>query len=245
MRTLRVPVLLASIGAAVAVVVALVLLLVLPVVVALVVGVVVGAVVALQFFLRAEASVIGSTRPRLVDEDDEPRLHNMLDGLCDSHGFHRPALAIIDDDARNAVVYGRSASRVTLAVTRGVRDSLSSMELEGLLARELALATHDGLPAATVMVPILAVLPGGLRTRVSAWFSGPQQPMIDDFDAVRFTRYPPGLASALDTMAAASTVVAGVGRTSGHLWVVPPDTSGSPMLDLPTIDARAAALREL
>jgi hypothetical protein len=73
--------------------------------------------------------------------------------------------------------------------------------------------------------------------------------MLDDFGAVQFTRYPPGLAAALDRMSEGSTVVAGAGRTSAHLWVVPPDQLGdtavSPASDQPTINARAAALREL
>jgi hypothetical protein len=81
--------------------------------------------------------------------------------------------------------------------------------------------------------------------RVTNWYVGEQRPMLDDFDAVRFTRYPPGLAAALDKLASGSTVIAGAGRTSGHLWVAPPLAMGATASDQPTIDARAAALREL
>ena len=169
----------------------------------------------------------------------------MIDGLCDSHGFRRPRLAIVEDDARNALVYGRSHDRATLVVTTGLRDALTRMELEGLLARELALATHDGLPGATVAAGILGLLPGSLRSSLLTWWIGEQRSMLDDFDAVRFTRYPPGLAAALDKLAGASTFVAGAGRYGGHLWVAPPTATGSPAPTQPTIDARAAALREL
>jgi hypothetical protein len=96
-----------------------------------------------------------------------------------------------------------------------------------------------------VLVPILAMLPASLRSPISSWFVGDQRTFLDDFDAVRFTRYPPGLAAALDKLAEGSTVVPGAGRTSGYLWVVPPSAAGSPAPDTPTIDARAAALREL
>ncbi|HEX7096984.1 MAG TPA: hypothetical protein VF183_13945 [Acidimicrobiales bacterium] len=245
MRTVRVPVVLAPVGVLVGVVVFVALLFVLPVLVAVLAGVLAGVAVAVVLYLRSEAAVIGSMRLRVVDEDDEPRLHNMIDGLCDSHGFRRPTLAIIDDPARNAVVFGRRHDRVTLAITAGLRDALTRMELEGLLARELALATHRSLPGATVMVPVLTLLPGSLRERVVIWLLGEHRAMLDDFGAVRFTRYPPGLAGALDKLADASTVVAGAGRTSGHLWVAPPIDASVQASDQPTIHTRAAALREL
>jgi heat shock protein HtpX len=245
MRTVRVPVLLAPIALVVAVVVGLVFFAFTPWIVALIVGVVAGLSAAFALYARAERAVIGSLTLRPVDEDDEPRLQNMIDGLCDSHGFHRPTLAIIDDPALNAVVFGRRPDHATLALTTGLRDALTRMELEGLLARELALATHPALPGATVLVPVLALLPTGLRGPVANWYVGEHRSLLDDFDAVRFTRYPPGLAAALDKLAAASTVVAGAGRTSGHLWVAPPLATGSTATDQPTIDARAAALREL
>lgn len=245
MRIVRAPLVLAPVGVVVGLVVAIVFVLFAPVWLALVLGVLAGVAAALALYFRSEAAVLGSLEPVVVDEDDEPRLHNMIDGLCDSHGFRRPTLAIIDSPARNAVVYGRSRDHVTLAITTGLRDALTRMELEGLLARELALATHEALPGATVIVPVLALLPGGLRARVTSWLVGEHRAMLDDFDAVRFTRYPPGLAGALDKLAEGSTFVAGAGRTSGHLWVAPPHETGVQALDQPTIDARAAALREL
>jgi hypothetical protein len=249
MRTVRVPALLAPIGVGVAIVVTVVLLLLLPPSVAVIIGVLAGVAVAAWFYVRAEAAVVGSMRLRVVGDDDEPRLENMVDGLCDSHGFRRPTLALIEDSARNAVVFGRKPGHVTLAITTGLRDALIRMELEGLLARELALATHDGLAGATVLVPVLAVLPRSLRERVLAAYLGDHRAMLDDFDAVHFTRYPPGLAAALDAIGEGSTVVAGAGRTSAHLWVAPPDVDGdaaaSATPNQPTIHARAAALREL
>jgi heat shock protein HtpX len=249
MRAVRAPALLAPIGVIVAIVVAAILLIVLPPIVAVLIGIVVGVGVAASFYVRADSAVVGSLRLEPVSDDDEPRLQNMIDGLCDSHGFRRPRLALIDDPARNAVVFGRSPADVTLAITTGLRDALTRMELEGLLARELALATHPGLSGATVLVPVLGVLPSGVRSRLTEWYVGADRVLLDDFGAVRFTRYPPGLAAALDKMGEASTVVAGAGRASAHLWVVPPDqqTSAavSPALDQPTIHARADALREL
>lgn len=245
MRVVRVPVLLLAIGAVVAAIVVIALVFFVPLLLTVLLALLAGAAVAATLYQRSERAVLGTLRPRVVDDDDEPRLHNMLDGLCDSHGFRRPDLAIIDDPARNAMAYGRSAERATIVVTTGLRDALSRMELEGLLARELALATHDGLPGATVLAAVLGLFPESLRAKVLAWLLGEQRTMLDDFDAVRFTRYPPGLAAALDKLTDASTVVAGAGRNAGYLWVAPPLETGTPAPTQPTIDARAAALREL
>jgi heat shock protein HtpX len=245
MRVVRVPLLLFVVGAVIASVVTLALVFILPMVVAIIVGLVAGVAAAAFVYLRSDAAVLGSLQPEFVDQIDEPRLHNMIDGLCDSHGFRRPRLALVDAAACNAMVYGRSHEHTTLVVTTGLRDALTRMELEGLLARELALATHDGLAGATVVVPLLGLMPESLRTSLLTWWIGAQRSMLDDFDAVRFTRYPPGLAAALDKLAGASTVVAGAGRYGGHLWVAPPTEAGSPAPTQPTIDARAAALREL
>jgi heat shock protein HtpX len=246
MKAIGVPALLVPIGLAIAVVVALILIVVgAPLVVAVPVAVVLGAAVAVGFFLAAEPAVVGKLQVRIVDDIDEPRLYNMVDGLCDSHGFRQPTLAVVHDDAQNAVVYGRTADRATLAVTSGLLAQASRMELEGLLARELALANHPGLPAATVLVPILRVLPAGLRARVLGWFLGAQRTVLDDIGAVRYTRYPPGLVAALDALGRGSTVVAGAGHASSHLWVVTPTATASAGLPTPTIDERIAALREL
>ena len=246
MKTPRVALVLAPVALVVAVIVLVAVALIgMPWWLALALGIAVGGANAAAFYFRSEDAAVGRVRLRVVTSEDEPRLHNMVDGLCDSHGFRRPALALIDDGNLNALVFGRSPARATLAITTGLRDSLSRLELEGLLARELTLATHDGLPAATVLVPLLSVMPKGARRRVVAWFLGHHRAVLDDFGAVRLTRYPPGLAAALDKLARASTVIAGAGPTSGHLWVATPTAAGLNDLDSATIDERVAALREL
>jgi heat shock protein HtpX len=246
MRSTRVALLLAIPAVAAALVVAVITALIgLPIWLAVLVGIAVGVAVAFVIYARSDAAVAGELATRPVTVYDEPRLHNMVDGLCDSHGFRRPAIAVIDDPGRNAVVWGRRADHANLAVTQGLLDSLNRMELEGLLARELALTGHHGLPAATVLVSLLSLVPGSARERLVAWLLGEHRTVLDDFDAVRLTRYPPGLVAALDKLGQGSTFVRGAKRTSSHLWVAAPTAAGSLAPDTPTIDERIAALREL
>ena len=193
----------------------------------------------------SEHAVMGALVLHPATEADQPRLYNMVDGLCDSHGFRRPALYVIDDDGRNAVVFGRRSDRVSLAVTRGWLDALSRMGLEGLLARELARGNDPTLPAATAVASVARVLPGGLGRRLVRRVAGTHRAMLDDFAAVRLTRYPPGLADALAVQNAGSPVVRGAVRYSAHLWVAPPVIGQSVLGDIAPLDVRVDALREL
>ena len=205
------------------------------------------AAVALGAWLirSSEQAVIGGLSLHPATEADQPRLFNMVDGLCDSHGFRHPALFVIDDDARNAVVFGRRGDRASIAVTRGWLEAVSRMGLEGFLARELARCDHPGLPMATVAVSVARVLPGGLRAGLLRRITGPHRAMLDDFEAVRLTRYPPGLAEALATLAEGSAVVRGAVPSSAPLWVAPPVAGRSVLGAVTPLDIRVDALREL
>ncbi len=239
-------VLVAPVCAVPAVVIAVVLALVgVPIWAVVVAAVVVAVVFGAWLIVTSDKVARGGLVLRDVHEADYGRLFNMVEGLCDSHGFRRPALHVIDNDARNAVVYGRNSDHATLAVTRGWLDSLSRMGLEGLLARELALANSASLPTVTVAASVARVLPGAVRTWFLQRVLGEHRLILDDFEAVRLTRYPPGLAEALVTQQAGSPVVAGAAPTSGHLWVTPPGRDSVSVGHAISLDLRVDALREL
>lgn len=216
-----------------------------PVIVAVLLPVLAAFAFAVWLIRSSEQAVIGALAMRPATEADQPRLFNMVDGLCDSHGFRRPALFVIDDDGRNAVVYGRRADRASLAVTRGWLDTMSRMGLEGLLARELARCNSPALPTATVAASVARVLPGGLRGRLVRRVTGAHRAMLDDFEAIGLTRYPPGLAAALATLNEGTPVVRGAGSFTVHLWVTPPVAGRSILGEIAPLDLRVDALREL
>jgi hypothetical protein len=211
--------------------------------VAIVVGVLAGAVAALLVLRRADAAVLKGLPSRAVDEDDEPRLHNILDGLCDSHGFQKPVVVVIDDDGANACVFGRDVEHGTLAITRGLVATLDRMQLEGVLARELAVLDDHRRPAATVAVALRSVLPRSAGERLVRDVVGAERAVRDDLEAVRLTRYPPGLASALAAIGGSATVRA-ANPAGAHLWMVDPVGAGDET-DGWALDARVDALREL
>ncbi len=72
-----------------------------------------------------------------VTRKEEPELYNLLENLCISQGVPMPKLEIIETHARNAFASGISNATYSITVTRGIMNSLTKEELEGVLAHEL------------------------------------------------------------------------------------------------------------
>lgn len=240
--------LLAPLGALVALVVFAVTALVgVPIVLAAVVSVVIGVTIVVLLFHQADALVLKGLRVQKADVRTQPRVLNVLDGLCDSHGFRKPAVVIVDDPARNACGFGRHAHHGTMALTSGLVDSLDRLQLEGVLARELTALSAKSRPAATTIVSLRRFLPRRMGDNLVRRVQGDERAVRDDFEAVRYTRYPPGLAAALATIDGGTSVVTGANRAARHLWLVDPIDAASDegASDDWPVNTRVAALREL
>lgn len=72
-----------------------------------------------------------------VTRKEEPELYNLFENLCISVGLKMPRLEIIETHARNAFASGINDKTFTVTVTRGLLQSLSKDEVEGVLAHEL------------------------------------------------------------------------------------------------------------
>lgn len=209
------------------------------------IGLVVGVAFAAWLVLSAESVASSGLVTRTATERAEPSLFNMIDWICDANGYRRPELLIIDSDSCNSLVFAKTAGQPTLGLTSGWLESLSGVGLEGLLARELARANDDSLPTLTVAASVSRVLPGSLAAKMVQRLTGQHRAMLDDFAAVRSSRYPPGLADALECMHARSPLVPGASKAAAHLWAEHPVSGRSALAEHAPIDIRIAALREL
>ncbi len=72
-----------------------------------------------------------------VSRMDEPELYNLVENLAISTGMTMPRLEIIETHARNAFASGIDQKSFSITVTRGLMNSLTRDELEGVLAHEL------------------------------------------------------------------------------------------------------------
>ena len=134
-----------------------------------------------------------------------------------------------------------------LIVSAPLLESLSRIELEGVVAQQLS-QIHDGSTSlATLVAALRATAPFGsvLGSRLTA-ASEPDRQLLADLAGVRLTRYPPGLASALDAIGAGSTEIAAADAATAALWLTDPLVSGAPEVDgSASLDVRVATLREL
>ena len=210
-----------------------------------VLAVVVALVLVAVAYLYADRMVLGLSHARPVSADDEPRYHNLVEGLCVSAGLPKPELYVIDDEAPNSFATGRNADHAAIVVTTGLLQKLSRMELEGILAHELShIRSHDilvtSLGAALVGLPLTPA--GPLANRLLSSLVGRGRERDADLGGVRLTRYPPGLAAALEKVGRAGAGAVPASRATAHLWISSPlDTSDG----AGRLDERIKALREM
>lgn len=213
--------------------------------VGLVLGVVVGTLVALGLHRSATGTVRRAVGGRPADAVAHARLVNLVDKLATGAGVPVPDLVVVDDEAPNALAAGLRPRTGFVAVTTGLLGALDRVQLEGVLAHELArLKSHDTRPG-TVAVPLLrwfGWVPGA-EQRIRATALGPGRLAEADLQGVAITRYPPALAAALERLAADGRRV-GAPAAVAHLWIDPPLGDVDPLVR-PPLEERIATLREL
>ena len=202
---------------------------------------VVALVLAVVAYLYADRVVLRLSHARPVSTEEEPRYHNLVEGLCVSAGLPKPELYVVDDEAANSFATGRSPAHAAIVVTTGLLEKLSLMEMEGVLAHELAhIRSNDtlvnGLGTALVALPLMPA--GGLAGRLLAALVGRGRERDADISGVRLTRYPPGLAAALEKVRGDGADAASVSRATAHLWIASPLDGGG-------FDERIKALRDM
>jgi heat shock protein HtpX len=233
-------------------------------VIAAIIGILVGAGVAAgRTIVLRNAAPAGLTQVvggQPVTPSEQPRLVNLLEGLCVTSGVAEPELRIVHDRGANVAVFGGPHAGV-IVVTSGLVDALGRVELEGVLAECLwRIRTSDaelaGLVATFRAGPALratgATPPNGWdrrRDALAAPFDGHRH-LLADQGAVSLTRYPPGLARALERMEGIGTAVTSATWGTAHLWICPPmpggvGDSGVDAAGFPPTGLRVDALAEL
>ena len=186
--------------------------------------------------------VTAGQRPPFVDEAAASRIVDVVEGLCASFGLRHAEVRVIDDPAPNAISVGQRPDEGTIFVTSGLLVMLDRIELEGVVAHELAHLrrgdTFSGDLAARAFGSLGRI--GGPLGSTSRGVVGDDREAAADLAAVAVTRYPPGLLAALDKIAAAprrrpAAVPAKVLDATARLWL-------APFEDLPAEPVRPGAL---
>lgn len=201
------------------------------------IGAVLGVVAAVVFVRTATSRVLTSIGARSLEPGEQPRLTNLLEGLCLTSGVPGPQVRIIDSEVPDAVAVGTSPRTAVVVVTSGLIDLLGRIELEGVVAHELARIRHHDITPATLVASL-----GPLGARVAGRLLPPERILAADLDACQLTRYPPGLIAALESIDRTRRATSAAPPAPAHLCLAP---VGDDHTSHPPLHERIALLREL
>jgi heat shock protein HtpX len=118
-------------------------------------------------YYTSDKLALKASGAKVVERDQAPALHDMIERLCAMADLPKPRVAIIDTDVPNAFATGRSPKHSAVAVTRGLWDRLEPQEVEGVLAHELShIANRDVL---IMTISSFFAMLAGILTRWMMW----------------------------------------------------------------------------
>jgi heat shock protein HtpX len=222
-------------------------------------------VLSLGSFFGGDRLVLASTRAREVTPQEQPRLHNIVEGLSIAAGIPKPKVYVIPEQAPNAFATGRNPEHSSVAVTEGLLSTMNRVELEGVIGHELSHVVDRDILVGTLVATLVGAVVliseffmrswwwGGIRGRRGGDRSGGgieaiifaiglallvlapiigqivrlavsrQREFLADAQGALLTRYPPGLASALRKIGAASGIpMRSANNATAHLWLNQP-----------------------
>ena len=115
--------------------------------------------------------VLSMANAREIDKADAPQLYNVVEEMALAAGVPMPKVMILETEALNAFATGNKVGHGTIVVTRGLLDTLSRDELQGVVAHEMAhLANLDTRYMVIVGVTVgLIALVCDMLLRTTMW----------------------------------------------------------------------------
>ncbi len=126
-------------------------------------------------YWKSDAVALAMSHAKPADPTAYARLHNVIEGLCIAAGLPKPGVYVIDDVAPNAFATGRNPRHAAVAVTTGLMDKLTRIELEGVVAHELSHIKNYDILVSTLAVTLVGVV--ALLADFSLrfmWWGGPR-----------------------------------------------------------------------
>ena len=128
----------------------------------------VGSVSAAVSYFSGDRAVLLSTRARPLEElaaeataADKLKLRqldNVVDEMTIASGLPRPKLYVVPDSDPNAFATGRDPAHASLAVTRGLLDTLDRDELQGVVAHEMSHIRNLDVRVMTIVAALVGAV---------------------------------------------------------------------------------------
>jgi len=225
----------------------------------------------------SDKMVLKMTKAKEVSRENLKDLYEIVDNLAITAGLPTPKIYVIDDMALNAFATGRNPEHGAIVFTRGLLEKLNEEEMRGVAAHEMSHIGNRDVLVGTVAVIFTSVIAlisrfmffsGGSRDRGGALgliigltllIIAPliatmlrlaisrKREFLADASGAMLTRYPEGLASALEKISIDARPVMTASDTTAHLFIANP-LKGKKLSKLfmthPPIEERIARLRE-
>ena len=138
----------------------------------LIIAVVLALALSLGSYFFGDKVVLRSTGAKPVTPEQEPRLHNIVEGLAIAAGVPKPEVYVVPEMAPNAFATGRDPDHSSIAVTQGLLDTMDRVELEGVIGHEMSHVLDRDILIGTIVATVVgaAILLSEIATR--SWFWG-------------------------------------------------------------------------
>ena len=115
-------------------------------------------VMSIGSYRYGDRVVLASTRARQVSPEEQPRLHNIVEGLAIAAGVPKPRVYVVPERAPNAFATGRDPEHSSVAVTEGLLAMMNRVELEGVIGHELAHVQDRDILVGTVVATLVGAV---------------------------------------------------------------------------------------
>src|SRR3990167_9282964 len=195
-------------------------------------------------------TVLMMSHAKKMEEKDAPELYHTLQNLAISRGVPMPVLYLIDDSAPNAFATGTFKKHSAIAVTTGLLQKLEKADIEGVLAHELAHIQHEDTRLMTLIVVLVGVITlladfflrsmyfhgrgrrnekihpvmiiAGLIAQLLKLAISRKREFYADAESALTTRYPEGLAKALEKISADTEPLEVANHATAHMYIANP-----------------------
>lgn len=253
----------------------------------MIIAVVISILSSIGSYWFSDKLVLSMTNAHEISKKEAPDLYNTVENLCISVGMPMPKIYIIDEMQPNAFATGRNENHAVIAVTTGLLKNLEKIEIEGVLAHELAHIKNKDMLLQTVIVVmaglvsiasefflrnlmwgnkgnddngrsnwvfliigiVAAVLAPIAATIIQLSISRKREFLADATGAL-ITRYPEGLANALEKISSDPHEIPEASNAVAHLYISSPlrgeqseNWLSKLFLTHPPVEERIAALK--
>jgi len=229
----------------------------------------------------SDKMVLKMTNAKEVSRKNLKELYEIVDNLAITAGLPTPKIYVIDDPALNAFATGRNPKHGVIVFTRGLLEKLNKEEIRGVAAHEMSHIGNRDILIGTVAVVFASIIAmttrflfffGDSRERQNPLLMvfgivmiilapiiatvlqlaiSRKREFLADASGVALTRYPEGLASALEKISSSDISVSTASEATAHLFIDEPIKEKKTgffaklFMTHPPVEERIARLRDM